>query len=184
MSDSKNNSELIAAIEGLTAELSKLRAAVGKLSAETKVLPAEAAALAPSSQAVATIQSTPDPELSYQDIYGVLAATFMAVSDVDDEAGFESFLLLVHSDRTEAPRSIPSLREFTWKSLKQKYQSYLSDAGDATSFEVVRREPESIDVKTKSAKIFLKSEARSPVPVIFKRDATKADAWRITDCSL
>jgi hypothetical protein len=181
VSDKPNNADIVVAIEQLTAELAKLREAVVQLSQQPK---SPASALVDAIKKVAVVPDEPDPEISYHEIYGLVAATFMAAMDDDDENGFEAFLKLIHSDRTGPPRSIPSLREFTWRSLKNNLSSYLQEAGDSTSFEVVRRDPESIDTGTVAAKVFLKSAARSPVPIVFKRDPSQELAWRITDCSL
>ncbi|HIA03403.1 MAG TPA: hypothetical protein EYN66_16090 [Myxococcales bacterium] len=187
MSEPTNNADIVAAIEGLTAEIGKLREAVCQLGEKTAPQSGLAPSVATSVSEIAVLSNAlpqPDSEISYQEIYGLIAATFMAATDPDNEAGFESFLKLIHSDRTEAPQSIPSLREFTWRSLRKNHATYLSEAEENTSFEVVCREPETIDSNTKMAKLFLKSGARSPVPVIFKRDPNREYAWRITDCSL
>jgi hypothetical protein len=187
VSESTNNADIVAAIEGLTAELGKLREAVCQLGEKSPQQSGLTTSVATSASEISVLKDVlpqTDSEIGYQEIYGLIAATFMAATDPDNEAGFESFLKLIHSDRTEAPQSIPSLREFTWRSLRKNYVSHLADVTESTSFEVVRREPEAIDSNTKMAKLFLKSGARSPVPVIFKRDPNSEYAWRITDCSL
>ncbi len=111
-----------------------------------------------------------ESERVYQEIDGILTGLFMAAQDPDDEVGFEAFLQLVHSDRTDAPRSIPSLKEFTFKSLRKKLAQYIGKDGAPTAFAIARR--------------VLECPGRSPVPISFRRDPEHGDAWRMLDSSL
>jgi hypothetical protein len=120
----------------------------------------------------------------FEQIDAVLSGVFMACGDDDEEGGFEAFLQLMHTDRTDAPRSIPSLREFTWKSLRKKRAQYLDESGSPASFTVGRRVPDSLTAADRQAKLFLLTPGRSPVPVSFRRDKNQDDEWRLTDSSL
>lgn len=186
-------SALVAAIEALTREIAALRETVGgmQVAASSAAIAriAPAAARAAQVAKAAPLAQAPDLEVVeaervWSDVEAVLAGLFMAALDADSDAGFEAFLELMHSDRTDAPRSIPSLREFTWKSLRRGLPSYLGDGMGPTDYTIARRVPDDLKAADRSAKLFLKAPNRSPVPIAFRRDKEQHDAWRITDSSL
>ena len=189
------NAALVAAIDRLTTEVAGVRAALeGRVPAASPVPKAAAANMHVAAQAVAAVASlapslapslaTASSERQADEVEQLLAFVFMAALDNDREAGFENFVSAMHSDRTDAPRSIPSLREFNWKALRKNVSRYLSEPGDATSFEIVMRRPEKWSAEDKNGKVFLACPNRSPVPITLKRDPRHEDAWRITDSSL
>lgn len=197
MKDEEKAADLVAAIDRLTAEVAGVRTALEAL-ASSGASPGAVAAVAPRAAALATAVGTaasqvggmaPSIETVAADrqadaIEQLLAFLFMAALDPDDEAGFENFVSAMHSDRTDAPRSIPSLREFNWRALRRNAPKYLSDPSDATSFTVVSRRPDAVTAEDRNVKVFLSCPGRSPVPVTLKRDARHDDAWRVTDSSL
>jgi hypothetical protein len=193
--DTSDLSAVVAAIEALTAEVRSLKEVVATLSAPPS--PAAEPIAAPAVVLVAAVEAAPisilpepvslaqtETERVYEQIEAVLAGVFMAAQDEDDEAGFEAFLSLIHSDRTDAPRSIPSLKEFTWKSIKKKLDKYLGEGGGPTDYSINKRVPLEIKESENNAKLFLESPNRSPVPISFRRDPSESNAWRVTDSSL
>ena len=202
---------IIEAIQGLTAEVALLRQAVeglrdkvdgsavteaakpaARAAGPTWAAEAAAAAAAAAAREAATSSVMPEPksleeietERVRKEVETLLVGLFMAGMDDDTDQGFEAFIDLMHSDRTDAPRSIPSLREFTWKTLRRNLARYLATPGDPTSYSVVRWDPEKPRAKDKNVKLFVACPQRSPVPVNFRRDPAHDDCWRITDSSL
>lgn len=205
---------LVAAIQALTAEMALLRQAVEAIRDQPRAAaPAVASAPAPAAPKVTAaavraaagvavvaprvtnpVTAVPpvkerslaeiESERVRSEVEALLVGAFMATSVEDYDAGFESFLELMHSGRTDAPRSIPSLKEFTWKSLHRKRDMYLEDPLDPTSYTVERWHPSEPRVKDDIVKLFLKVTGRSPVPINFRRDPEQDGAFRITDSSL
>ena len=175
--------ELVAAIRALAEEVAKLRAV---LEAGGPAPRAATAASPVAARATAAVAATSAAASSAPlgDVEQVLAGLFQAALDPDDETGFEAFVRLVHTDRTDAPHSIPSLKEFSWKSLRKNLGRYLARESDPTSFRVARRVPPELGENDRSVKVFLEATARNPVPVTLKRDKAHGDAWRVTDISL
>lgn len=172
--------DLVAALRALADEVAKLRMTLEASGGAPRVA---APAAAPAPMVVAP-PSEEAPRVTGNDVDNVLEKLFRAAMDRDDEAGFEAFVRLVHTDRTDAPHSIPSLKEFSWKSLRKNMGRYLAREGDPTSFKVARRVPPELGESDRSVKVFLEATARSPVPVSLKRDKAQGDAWRVTDISL
>ena len=108
----------------------------------------------------------------------------VAAAPDGDEVAFEEFIRLNHSERTSAPRAVPSLREFAWRQLRKRRHEYLKDVADAGTFTINRTDPTKIDDKTLTVRLFLVSSGRSPTPITLKRDPAVDGAWRITDSSL
>ena len=192
-SDPKHNTALVDAIDALTAEVARLRDAVASLqNSNVDSSAAPVASASPSTPVVPTLPTPssvpepmdPDQDPGFRAVDMVVAGLFLAAQDTDADAGFEAFLELMHTDRIDAPRSIPSLKEFNWKSLRKNYQQFLSDSVDCSSFKVVDRRPDVLSDEVKVVKVFLHAESRSPVPVQLKRDPAKDDQWRVTDSSL
>lgn len=202
-----NSTSLVEAVTALTAEVARLRETIAGLqlagppvagvpkSAPAKV-PVAAAPMAAAAALVAEVKTVAkaaveavdtdqiDQDRRYAEVEVVLAGLFMSALDEDTEEGFEAFIGLQHSDRIDAPRSIPSLKEFTWKSLRKKVSKYLANPEDPTSYEIERRVPARLEDENRDVKFFLHSPGRSPVPIAFKRDARADNAWRVTDSSL
>lgn len=202
-----NNTSLVEAVTALTAEVARLRETIAGLqltgapvAAATKSKPAPvvvarapvaaAAALVAEAKIVsaAAMESVDTEQLDqdrrYAEVEVVLAGIFMSALDDDTETAFEAFIGLQHSDRIDAPRSIPSLKEFTWKSLRKKVSKYLSNPEDPSSYEIERRVPVRLEDGDRDVKFFLHSPGRSPVPIAFKRDPRAQGSWRVTDSSL
>lgn len=183
----QQNGALVAAIEALTQEVAALRESIQGIALPTaprlQSVPDEANVIK-----LPLAEPPPVERVSTDRHWGkvesVLTGVFLAALDEDDDAGFDAFLTLMHTDRTDAPRSIPSLREFSWKNMKKKLDKYLMAPTEATSFEIARRVPETLGPDDRNAKVFLASPDRSPVPISFRRDPNADDAWRVTDTSL
>ncbi len=196
-----NNDALVQAIQALTAEVGELRATIAGLNlqavegapaaapvAAAPPVPAAAkqaaaiAAVAPLADVI-PLEKTASQRL-FEEAEAVIVGLFLASGDDDTEAGFEAFLQLMHTDRTDAPRSIPSLKEFNWKALRKNRDRYLQDPADSTSFTIGRRVPDELTGDDRNVKVFLECPQRSPVPVALRRDKRQDDAWRVTDSSL
>lgn len=119
-----------------------------------------------------------------EEIRTLIAAMFAAALDEDEPSAFERFIDCMHSDRIDAPRSIPSLREFNWKSIRKNVARYLSTEGSVDSFTLERTIPSDPSEEAPSVKVFLACAGRSPVPITFKRDQAHDNALRVTDSSL
>ena len=135
------------------------------------------------SEANASITISP-PNAELVTIRSLLGKMFRAALDQDEELAFDSFVECMHSDRIDAPRSIPSLREFNWKSIRRNVRRYLVQPDDADSFVVERSQPAEPNAETRTVKVFISCDGRSPVPVTFKRDTAAEDVLRVTDSSL
>lgn len=181
--------DLVAAIRELTLAVRALTVAV-----ESKGIVASAPSLAPVAAAVATVVAPlvgsgqgplPAHEAPLESARRVLHDAFLHAGSADgDEAAFEAFIALNHSERTSAPRAIPSLREFAWRQLRKRRLEYLRDPSDPSSFTVARTDPAAPDSRTLSLRLFLNAVGRSPTPITLKRDPAVNGAWRITDSSL
>ena len=185
--------ELTAAIRALTAALSAAPVAVAApMSVVLRpVESAVAAAVAGNagSSAPAThpsVPARPQGERLFDEAREIVAAAFALALGVepDDELAFERFIALNHSERTSAPRAIPSLREFAWRSLKRRAGEYLTDVAAPESFTIARHEPARLDANVTQLRLFLKARGRSATPVTLKTDPVANGALRITDSSL
>lgn len=184
---------LVDAVRALTTAVQALTAAIesrGFLS------PASVVAAGTVATALAAAPAAPRPALSHVSTptsaespieagRRLVTALFdVAAAPEGDEAAFEAFLALNHTERTSAPRAVPSLREFAWRQLRKRRHEYLSNPTDSTSFTVARSDPTTVDAKALSFRLFLQSSGRSPTPVTFKRDPAAEGAYRVTDSSL
>ncbi len=175
-------SGVVAALRELTAEVARLREVVSQL---TTVPVSRAAAPAPLALATSAPVAESDAHLTERErCLAVVRALLAAAVTEDDDQGFAAFVKCFHSDRTDAPRAIPSLREFSWRSIRRTVASYLTVPGDASSFIPARLDPPEPSASDRSMKVFVACAGRSPVPVALKRDKAAGDAWRATDCSL
>jgi hypothetical protein len=195
----ENPDAVVAAIDRLTAEVALVRTALEAMgdrpssgaitaaaAAVKSIVPQDRRTAPPSLAPLSLAPTLADAatDRNADEIEKLFAFLFMAAQDDDSEAGFENFVSVMHSDRTDAPRSIPSLKEFNWRALRKNAARYLSDPADPTSFTILSRNPESISAETNVVKTFLSCPGRSPVPVTLKRDSRQDAAFRITDSSL
>ncbi|MBT9558918.1 MAG: hypothetical protein IV100_23000 [Myxococcales bacterium] len=180
--------ELTSAVRALTSALAvtptSVAAPVSPALRPLEVAVVSATAVAATAPPAATTRPTGDRLLD--DAKEVVAAAFALAlgAEPDDELAFERFIALNHSERTSAPRAIPSLREFAWRSLRRRASEYLSDMASPGSFTVARHDPARLDANTSQLRLFLSARGRSATPVTLKPDPAANGALRITDSSL
>jgi len=178
-----SNDELVAAIQELSNEVRLLRNTI--LEAGGHSLPIVSVELdSPAIRKTNEAASDAHDDVVLGDVMRLLRQMFAAALDEDEEPAFERFIDCMHTDRIDAPRSIPSLREFNWKTLRRNVRRYLANADDPSSFTIEKAQPSIPEPETVTIKAFLACSGRSPVPVTFKRDSAHNEAWRVTDSSL
>jgi hypothetical protein len=183
--------ELSSAIRDLTTEVSKLRQVLVQFlehpqrGIDSSPVPGRSVEMPPEDIKPLSSANSDEPQNAIvAEVHKLLSKMFSAALDENEEQAFEIFVECMHSDRVDAPRSIPSLREFNWKSIRKNVARYLLSPDLAGSFSLDRTQPAEPSSETRSLKVFLKCEGRSPVPVTFKRDAASDNAFRVTDSSL
>lgn len=119
-----------------------------------------------------------------QEARELLNQLFAGAMAEDDDPAFDAFLTLVHSDWVKNRPARSRLRKSTWWSLRENLGSYLDDAGDASSYQVVRTVPEEPEAGDVDIKVFIEARGRRPVPVSMRRDPARDGALRLTDSSL
>ena len=186
---SNESSRLVKAIEALTAEVAQLRevlarSPVARPTAKHPVEPSASIAKQPAVAASAVSQAGPEQVAIQTALDQLLVQLFSTGLDGDDEDGFEAFLALIHSDRTDAPNAKNNLRAFTWKSFRKNVGTYLKDSADPSSFTIERRDPKVLAPDTTMVKLFLAGTRPSATPVTFRVDDNAAGYWRINDSSL
>ena len=193
MSDKDSSSDqqpLVEAIQALTAEVAQLRevltqsVAAGPLPKPSVPRPSAPAAIQPSTPSAPVPANSPEQAAIQTALDQLLVQLFSTGLDADDEDGFDVFLTLMHSARTDAPNATNNLRAFTWKSFRKNVASYLKDPTDPSSFIVERRDPRTLAADTTTVKVFLGGTRPSATPVIFRVDENAAGFWRISDSSL
>ena len=176
---------IVAAIRELTAEVARLRETVALVTVTASRAAVALPAVAVSPQAPGAIAPSPTVPATHEAACDAILANMFASALVeDDDAGFEAFIATFHADRLDAPRSIPSLREFSWRSIRKNLVNYLTDPTVPGSFTIARRDPSPLRNSDRTVKVFIACKGRSPVPVTFKRDKAAGDAWRISDSSV
>ena len=180
--------ELTAALRELAQEVRALRYALEQSSVPREPI---ASGGVMQSTPIGEVRDTAQPQqeasetsVVLTEVKALISSMFEAALADDEELAFEQFVGCMHSDRVDAPRSIPSLREFNWKSIRKNAKRYLDDALTPSSFVVERVQPDAPAPDIKSVKVFLRCGGRSPVPITFKRDLGQDDALRVTDSSL
>jgi hypothetical protein len=176
---------LVAAIQTLTEEIAKLREAV-----ESGTNPVVARVAASSSAAesaavdVKPIVSSAASDAIQTAVDQTLVFLFSAAMTPNEEDGFDAFVAVMHSSRTDAPLAVQNLRQFSWKALQKNLGTYLKDPYDPTSFTVVRREPRELEDSVTSIKLYLGGTRPSDTPVNLRKDDAAGGVWRVTDSSL
>ena len=178
-----SNDELVAAIQELSNEVRLLRNTIAETGGQS--LPAVGVELdSPAIRKTNAVASDAHDDVIVDGVKRLLREMFAAALDEDEEPAFERFIDCMHTDRIDAPRSIPSLREFNWKTLRKNVRRYLANADDPSSFTIEKAQPSTPGPEAATIKAFLSCSGRSPVPVTFKRDSAHNEAWRVTDSSL
>ena len=186
---SNESSRLVKAIEALTTEVAQLREVLARSSAPRPTVPQPVETTVPIVQkpvasASGVSQSGPEQVAIQTALDQLLVQLFSTGLNTDDEDGFEAFLTLIHSDRTDAPNAKNNLRAFTWKSFRKNVGTYLKDSADPSSFTIERRDPKVLAPNTTMVKVFLAGTRPSATPVTFRVDENAAGYWRINDSSL
>ena len=186
---STDSSRLVQAIEALTAEVAQLREVLARSSAPRSTVQQPVEASAPIvhqsvSSASGVSQAGPEQVAIQTALDQLLVQLFSTGLNSDEEDGFEAFLGLIHSDRTDAPNAKNNLRAFTWKSFRKNVGTYLKDSADPSSFTIERRDPKVLAPNTTMVKLFLAGTRPSATPVTFRVDENAAGYWRINDSSL
>jgi hypothetical protein len=176
---------LVAAVQALTEEIMKLREV---MQAETTPIVARVKATAqvaqPATADVKPLASRAESDAIQTAVDQTLVSLFGAAMTSDEDDGFDAFLAVMHSSRTDAPLSVQNLRQFSWKALQKNLGTYLKDPADPTSFTVVRREPGELEDSLTSIKLYLGGTRPSDTPVNLRKDDGAGGAWRVTDSSL
>jgi len=186
---STDSSRLVKAIEALTAEIAQLREVlVGssppRPTVQQPTEPSAPIVKQPAASASGVSQAGPEQVAIQMALDQLLVQLFSTGLDSDEEDGFEAFLGLIHSDRTDAPNAKNNLRAFTWKSFRKNVGTYLKDSADPSSFTIERRDPKVLAPDTTMVKLFLAGTRPSATPVTFRVDDNAAGYWRINDSSL
>ena len=187
-------SVLSEAVRDLSEQVRALREQSARTVAPAAVHPVSPAApaVAAALPAPAAVTSGPAPEATAAEAPETVAATVLALLErmfrcllaPDDEAAFEAFSALMHSSCTNTPRLRKALRQREWASARDRVGEYLSEAGDATSFDIVRWQPLEPALGDDPVKAYLRSSRRSPVPVSLRFDPGNGGALRIATLGL
>jgi hypothetical protein len=189
-------------LESLAAEVAALRARVEQLEARggepmptlasgaVEALPGEAPA-APTDRAPAPVLGA-RPHDPHAEIHALLQVMFTLALNADPEdpsperveRDFEQFRALVHSSRKGSPLLNQELFHYKWKPLCKRVKGYLSNHADPNTFQVTSTQPDRIDARTESVRVFVRADKRMPPPVLLRRDPDAGQAFRIDQSSL
>jgi len=177
MSDNEPSADLkslVEAVQALSAEIAQLREVLAQsapptsLSKPTVSQPSAPAAHQASTPSSAVPVDGPEQTAIQTALDQLLVQLFSTGLEADDEDGFDAFLALMHSARTDAPNATNNLRAFTWKSFRKNVGSYLKDADDPSSFTIERRDPKVLAAETTMVKVFLAGTRPSATPITFR----------------
>lgn len=192
-------------LESLAAEVAALRARVEHLEARAPAGPAEIAAPTAAPAQVdavqapaATGETAANPSLGARphdpqaEIHALLQVMFTLAlhanpEDPDPavvERDFEQFRALVHHTRKGSPLLNQELFHYKWKPLCKRVKGYLANEADPTTFKVTSTQPDRIDARTESVRVFVRADKRMPPPVLLRRDPDAGNAFRIDQSSL
>jgi hypothetical protein len=190
------NASAEARLSALETELAQVVARVFALEQQlaTAVVPVTTPAAAPALPEVALpaehLAPPPRAATPQGEIRAVLAAMFdlaMRPPTQDDEQAdlrYRAFSDLFHHTRRGSPLLENELMNYKWRPLCTRAASYLRDAADPSSFDIVQMVPAVVDDRTATIKVFLRAERRMPPPVTFRRDDMAEGALRIESSSL
>ncbi len=187
---------LLAALDGLTKAMGELTAEVRALRQAGPPLPVGRPAGAPAPVAAAPVPAAPAPgepaaapaaavapgpsaEGTQAEVRAVLQTVFSLALAGEEDAGFDTFMELMHSANRATPIARKRLKSQEWNGVLRSFGSYLAQATDPSSFEVTRWVPEEPESDEREVKAFLHHDTRMPVPVTLRRDEEAGGALRI-----
>ena len=155
--------------------------------AETLLAQAKKALLASSDQDTPVKESVPttapntNKSFDIDTISGIVSVLLqLAIQNPTDEEALPALDEITHVSIDS--KALASLMRYNWSRLKSQVQDYLSDAGDPTSFTIVREQDRSSG-NIEEKKLFLSAKSRNPVPLTLRKDIGE-EHWRIYTFSL
>lgn len=104
----------------------------------------------------------------------VLQDVLRAAKTADEEAGWQQFVKLLHSEESDGPAVLNNWREFKFRGIRKKVDLLLKDKS-LTSFKIMDRRDDG-----KTLVILVENSASDmPTPCRLKLDPAQGNAWKV-----
>lgn len=114
----------------------------------------------------------------------ILAHLFTTLKENQNTDDLQAKLsTLLHSSISQHPPARDSFFRFSFKTFRGRWQEYLNDSQDPTSFTITRKRENQIG-ELAEIRIYLQNNKRSPSPITLKQDPIYNREWRIQAISL
>ena len=142
---------------------------------------------------VATMDDTNETETQSEPIPAVLIDTdspeelvaqfLVAAQQLDIVSRDRLLSQLLHSSILKHSPAMDSFLRFSFKTLQNRWDDYLSDASDPHSFTITRQQRNDRG-ELSDLRIYLQATHRSPCPITFQQDPLNDMQWRVVSSSL
>ena len=142
---------------------------------------------------VATMDGTTETETQSDPIPAVLIDTdspeelvaqfLVAAQQLDIVSRDRLLSQLLHSSIIKHSPAMDSFLRFSFKTLQNRWDDYLSDASDPHSFTITRQQRNDRG-ELSDLRIYLQATHRSPCPITFQQDPLNDMQWRVVSSSL
>ncbi len=113
-----------------------------------------------------------------------LISHFLIAAKQQNETDRDAHLTqLLHSSILKHPPAVDSFLRFSFKTLQNRWQDYLANPADASSFTITRQQRNDRG-ELSDLRIYLQATHRSPCPLTFQQDPLNDMQWRIISSSL
>ena len=161
--------------------LRKIEQAEELLSQAKKALSAASQQDNPAQEKESQEESQTKNEYDVNTVSGIVSLLLsLAIQNPTDEDAQPALDQITHVSIDE--KALSSLMRYNWSRLKSQVQDYLADAGDPSSFTIVREQDRSSG-NIEEKKLFLSAKSRNPVPLTLRKDLGE-EHWRIYTFSL
>ena len=164
--------------EQILAQLTVLQQNIDLLKQMLIALPDDGATV---TTAVATSESNVPTDLTTPE--DIVAQMLHAASFVD-EATRETLLAeVLHSSILKHSPALDSFMRFSFRTLQGRWQDYLRDPSDYSSFSITRQQRNDRG-ELSDLKVYLEATNRSPCPITFQQDPHADMNWKVISSSL
>ena len=113
-----------------------------------------------------------------------LVSHFLVAAQQQHDADRDAYLAqLLHSSILKHPPAVDSFLRFSFKTLQNRWQDYLANPADASSFTITRQQRNDRG-ELSDLRIYLHATHRSPCPLTFQQDPLNDMQWRVISSSL